>query len=85
MPGAHTRIARPPRRQRGRRLSRASRSPLPPDPDVDKLTDFNDLHKAEGLDVVREQLREEIERVELARQVRKMVDEAVRDTKRTRR
>lgn len=30
---------------------------LVPDPDVSKATDFNDLHAAEGLEVVREELR----------------------------
>jgi putative DNA primase/helicase len=55
---------------------------LPPDPDVDKLTDYNDLHKAEGLEVVRHQLAAELERLQLSIQVRNMVKEAVRETKR---
>lgn len=42
-----------------------------PDPDKPKLTDFNDLHKAEGIDVMRGQVADEVTRVrdsvELAR------------------
>lgn len=56
--------------------------PLPAEPEVDKLTDFNDLHRTEGLAVVRQQLNAEIERVALSVQVRKIVDEASVDKKR---
>lgn len=47
---------------------------LTADPDqVGKLTDFNDLHKAEGLGAVRAQLDGEIRRFELSREVGKIV------------
>ncbi|MDB5864662.1 MAG: traC [Betaproteobacteria bacterium] len=55
---------------------------LPAEPDlVDKLTDFNDLHNAEGLEAVRAQLGAEISRYELSAQVQKMVDERLQETK----
>jgi putative DNA primase/helicase len=47
---------------------------LPPDPECAKLTDYNDLHAAHGLDAVLEQLAGEIkavkEAIEFARQLR---------------
>lgn len=46
---------------------------LPADPDCARVTDFNDLHKAEGLDVVRQQLSAELQRVQFAAEVRKAV------------
>jgi putative DNA primase/helicase len=48
---------------------------LPPDPDVSKLTDFNDLHKSEGLDAVRRQLAPELDRVRLSMEVARQVKE----------
>jgi putative DNA primase/helicase len=48
---------------------------LPPDPDVSKLTDFNDLHKIEGLDAVRRQLAPELDRVRLSMEVARQVKE----------
>lgn len=54
----------------------AARS-LPEDPDCAKLTDFNDLHQAEGLHAVRAQLEAELERLALSQQVRAMVKEEV--------
>jgi putative DNA primase/helicase len=57
---------------------------LPADPDEAdraKLTDFNDLHKAEGLDVVRAQLAPEIERLMLSVQVRTIMREAAKESK----
>lgn len=55
---------------------------LPPEPDCAKLTDFNDLHAVEGLEVVRTQLAGELERLVLSIQVREMVQQAVKETKR---
>lgn len=46
---------------------------LPPDPDCERVTDFNDLQKAEGIGVVREQLAAELRRVEFAAELRKAV------------
>lgn len=46
---------------------------LSADPDCDRLTDFNDLQKAEGIGAVREQLASELRRVEFAAEVRKAV------------
>lgn len=48
---------------------------LPPDPDCDKLTDFNDLHRAEGLELVRRLLKPELDRAELSAKVNAMVRE----------
>lgn len=54
---------------------------LAPDPDAPRLTDFNDLHKAEGLEVVRKQILEAIAFVTVpARQ-----EAAERDAERKRR
>ena len=55
---------------------------LPIEPELTvKLTDFNDLHHTEGLEVVRAQLAGEIERLELARQVRAIIKESAREVK----
>lgn len=43
--------------------------PLPPDPDAPRRTDFNDLHAAEGLDAVREQLAQAIAAIHSAREL----------------
>lgn len=58
--------------------------PLPTDPDCDRLTDFNDLHKAEGLDVVRTMLDADIRRVELAAEVQKVIRVEFGKTKKSR-
>ena len=55
---------------------------LSAEPEVDKSTDFNDLHQAEGLDAVRAQLVPEIERIELSQALRKLVKEEVGKTRR---
>lgn len=55
---------------------------LAAEPEADKHTDFNDLHKAEGLEAVRAQFVPEIERIELSQALRKLVKEEVGKVKR---
>lgn len=43
------------------------------DPEGAKLTDFNDLHQAEGLDVIRKQLVPDLDRIKVTAQVRSFV------------
>lgn len=56
---------------------------LPAEPDCVKLTDFNDLHQAEGLHAVRAQLQAELERIALSQQVRALVREEVSRKRKT--
>jgi putative DNA primase/helicase len=49
--------------------------PLPPDLDPIKLTDFNDLHASEGIEVVRAQFEAALKRFKLSAAIREVVRE----------